>query len=411
MAHVTVPAADDRRFPRHVASQFSPAMLAASSSSCGAASISIPSCRCRRRETADRLVAALARLGIRDVARVGEHRGRRARSRARSLGAGRRGARRHRRAADSGGDGLAVRVDGRRRDARLRARRARDVGRRRARRCSREARPTATCSSCFSRRRRWGRARSRSSRAARSTTCGDLRRPRRSAVRGRAGRRRRRAARRVGRHVRDRDRRAPARTRARPHESRDPIVALGAVISALQTIVSRRLNPATPGVVTIGTINAGIGVEHHSRSGDAHGNDARGRARVARDDARRGAATWPSRSRRGSAWRRVSLIDHGTPPIVNPAERPRGPRRRRRRCVGEQNVVPLGFLNLAGEDFAHYMERIPGCFLRIGAREPGGAVIPAHAPTFYPAEESIFVGAAVLAECARVASREFATSW
>ncbi|HEY9227198.1 MAG TPA: hypothetical protein VIP11_11155, partial [Gemmatimonadaceae bacterium] len=76
--------------------------------------------------------------------------------------------------------------------------------------------------------------------------------------------------------------------------------------------------------------------------------------------------------------------------------------------VGAERVVPLGFLNLAGEDFAHYMERIPGCFLRIGAREPGGPVIPAHAPTFFPAEESLFVGAAVLAECARVASAALA---
>src|SRR2546423_1536165 len=72
--------------------------------------------------------------------------------------------------------------------------------------------------------------------------------------------------------------------------------------------------------------------------------------------------------------------------------------------LGESRVVPLGFLNLAGEDFAHYLERIPGCFLRIGAREAGGAPIPAHAPKFYAAEESIFVGAAVLAEAARVAS-------
>src|SRR6476619_4224726 len=44
---------------------------------------------------------------------------------------------------------------------------------------------------------------------------------------------------------------------ARPHEARDPIVAAAAIVTALQTIVSRRLNPATPGVVTIGTINAG----------------------------------------------------------------------------------------------------------------------------------------------------------
>jgi hippurate hydrolase len=74
------------------------------------------------------------------------------------------------------------------------------------------------------------------------------------------------------------------------------------------------------------------------------------------------------------------------------------------RALGAAALVPLGFLNLAGEDFAHYMERVPGCFLRVGAREPGGESIPAHSPRFHPAEESLFVGAAVLAECARVAT-------
>ena len=44
---------------------------------------------------------------------------------------------------------------------------------------------------------------------------------------------------------------------ARPHESADPIVGVGALIGAIQTIVSRRLNPAHPGVVTIGTVHAG----------------------------------------------------------------------------------------------------------------------------------------------------------
>jgi hippurate hydrolase len=100
----------------------------------------------------------------------------------------------------------------------------------------------------------------------------------------------------------------------------------------------------------------------------------------------------------------VSLPE-GTPPLVNPP----GPVAHARQAVtnllGANALVPLGFLNLAGEDFAYYMERVPGCFLRIGAREPGGKPIPAHSPKFYPAEESIFIGAAVLAESARVASR------
>ena len=73
------------------------------------------------------------------------------------------------------------------------------------------------------------------------------------------------------------------------------------------------------------------------------------------------------------------------------------------RVLGAGNVVPFGITNMGGEDFACYLERIGGCFLRIGAREPGGEPAPAHSPRFVAAEESIFVGAAVLAECARVA--------
>jgi len=76
------------------------------------------------------------------------------------------------------------------------------------------------------------------------------------------------------------------------------------------------------------------------------------------------------------------------------------------KSAGEEAIVPLGSLNLAAEDFASYLEQMSGCFLRIGARENGGATIPAHSPRFYAAPESIFVGAAVLAEAARIASAE-----
>lgn len=190
---------------------------------------------------------------------------------------------------------------------------------------------------------------------------------------------------------------------ARPHEARDPIVAAAAIVGALQTIVARRLNPATPGVVTIGTINAGTApnvIPDRARlSGTVRAVEPVSREMMMSEVAR--IATEIGRSYGVDV--RVEL-DMGTPPIVNPARATAWARRAAESVVGTQNIVPLGFLNLAGEDFAHYMERIPGCFLRIGAREPGGAVIPAHNPAFYPAEECLFVGAAVLAECARVAS-------
>src|SRR4051812_926194 len=195
---------------------------------------------------------------------------------------------------------------------------------------------------------------------------------------------------------------------ARPHESRDPIVAAASIVTALQTIVARRLNPATPGVVTIGTFHAGTAdnviSDRALLSGTVRAVEPESR-RLMLDEVQRIAQGMAS----GFGVEVRVTLDMGTPPIVNPPRATAWARLAATSVVGRENVVPLGFLNLAGEDFAHYMERIPGCFLRIGAREPGGLVIPAHSPTFYPAEDSLFVGAAVLAECARVASAALAT--
>ena len=63
---------------------------------------------------------------------------------------------------------------------------------------------------------------------------------------------------------------------------------------------------------------------------------------------------------------------------------------------------------MTGEDFAWYLSRMEGCFLRIGAREAGGVHQDAHTPTFVADEEALFVGAAVLAVCARTASEALA---
>ncbi len=192
---------------------------------------------------------------------------------------------------------------------------------------------------------------------------------------------------------------------ARPHEARDPIVAAAALVTAIQTIVARKLNPATPGVVTVGQIAAGsapnVIPDRATLAGTIRAVDAPSR-KLMHDELKRLAK---SIGEAHGVEARVNLPE-GTPPLVNPA----GPVAHARQAVGNvlgaQALVPLGFLNLAGEDFAFYMESIPGCFLRVGAREPGGKPIPAHSPKFYPAEDSIFIGSAVLAECARVATSQ-----
>lgn len=196
---------------------------------------------------------------------------------------------------------------------------------------------------------------------------------------------------------------------ARPHESADPIVAAGALITAVQTVVSRRLNPAWPGVITIGSVHAGeapnVIPDRAVLGGTVRATEAPAR-KLLLDELRKVAEGVAA----AYGVRANVQLDLGTPPLVNPADAAAWARQAAVRVLGESALVPLGFLNMAGEDFAHYLERMPGCFLRIGAREPGGAIIAAHSPRFYPAEESLFVGAAVLAECARVASGEVGRS-
>ena len=194
---------------------------------------------------------------------------------------------------------------------------------------------------------------------------------------------------------------------ARPHEGTDPVVGAGALVTALQTIVSRRTNPATAAVVTVGVLKAGTAPNVIPQSAFLSGT-----LRAIDQETRRALHDEVRRVTEGIAQAHnlaVELkLEAGTPPIVNKEEHVAWARRAVTSLLGDDALRPLGTLNMGGEDFAFYLEKLPGCFLRVGAREPGGDVIPAHTPRFYAAEESVFVGAAVLAETARVASAELA---
>ncbi len=101
-------------------------------------------------------------------------------------------------------------------------------------------------------------------------------------------------------------------------------------------------------------------------------------------------------------------LELGPPPVLNAAEPVAWAQQAVTSLLGAEALVPLGSYNMAAEDFAFYLERMTGCFMRVGAREAGGDFIPVHTPRFYAADESIFVGAAVLAETARIASSRLA---
>ncbi len=194
---------------------------------------------------------------------------------------------------------------------------------------------------------------------------------------------------------------------ARPQESHDPVVGAAALVMALQTVVARRLDPSLPGVLSICSLHAGQAA--NVIPGEAQ---LKGTLRTTTPEVRQ-----LLRDELEHITHNVAATHHlkaelrysiGLPPVVNPPETTAWARQAASELLGADNVVPFGLLNMAAEDFAFFQEKIPGTFLRIGAREPHGEIIPAHAPHFYAADESIFVGAAVLAQAARVASTALA---
>jgi hippurate hydrolase len=196
---------------------------------------------------------------------------------------------------------------------------------------------------------------------------------------------------------------------ARPHESHDPIVAAAALVMALQTIVSRRLDPALPGVVSIGTLQAGsasnIIPDRAVLVGTIRATTRETRDMIVSEIERIAHGVGAAHHVRAD----VLLTEH-SPPIVNDERSAAWAVQAATDVLGPDALRPLGTVNMGGEDFAFYLERMPGCFLRIGAREENGALTPAHSPFYFPAEEALFVGAEVLAQCARVASHELHTN-
>ncbi len=195
---------------------------------------------------------------------------------------------------------------------------------------------------------------------------------------------------------------------ARPQETRDPIVAAAGIVVGLQTIVARRLAPGEPAVVTVGTFQAGTAenvIPERAR--------LTGTLRAVRPETRLALQAELRRTAEAIAAAhdveaRVTLRT-GTPPIINSGETIGWARAAVTTLLGPDAFGTLPTPNLGGEDFAVYLERLPGCFIRVGAYGPGTERTMAHTPRFLPDERAILVGAAVLAETARRAAVELSS--
>ncbi len=193
-----------------------------------------------------------------------------------------------------------------------------------------------------------------------------------------------------------------------PHEAIDAVVVGSLLVMSLQTLISREINPAYPCVITVGKFEGGTA--HNVIAEKAL---LEGTIRSTHPEARKRLHEGLKRIARGVAdLHRAKIrvkIKEGYPPVINDSRAAALAREAALLVVGEEGVVRQPHPSLGGEDFAFYLQKVPGCLVRFGAQKKGLEKVPAHSPRFDFDEGVLPLGAAFLATVAHVALQKLRT--
>ncbi len=184
---------------------------------------------------------------------------------------------------------------------------------------------------------------------------------------------------------------------AKPDMAVDPIMVSSKVIGALHTISSREIDPLEPFVITIGSI----------KGGTAHNIipekvELLGTVRTMEKNTRNGMEKRLKRIISGitSAFNANFNLEYiyGYPILVNDPWVTDFMKNVGSGVVGENNVVQAK-QTMGGEDFAYYLEKVPGTFMVLGTyNEKLGYVHGVHTSRFNVNEKILLIGSTIFAE-------------
>jgi amidohydrolase len=183
---------------------------------------------------------------------------------------------------------------------------------------------------------------------------------------------------------------------ARPFDSIDPVYISGHVILALNAIISRRMQPFDPSVVSIGSIHGGqaenVIPDRVDITGTLRYTEARVQAQIHIEIERAFAL---SRALGGDYELR---IETGTPPMQDHPEAVAIIQSAAVDLLGGEHVLPFQ-KELGAEDFGCFSEAAPGAMFVLGTRVEGDERF-GHNPRFDIDERALPIGTAILAESA-----------
>ena len=178
---------------------------------------------------------------------------------------------------------------------------------------------------------------------------------------------------------------------ARPHEAIDAVVVTGLLITAIQSLVSRHVNPVSPSVVTIGSVHAGTAANIIADHAVLEGI-----VRTTRPETRREIIDGLHRAARslGELYRaRIEVtLGESCPAVVNAPREAAVAAAAAQDVVSDRGIVRQEHPSMGAEDFSHFLQETPGCYVRFGASADGD-YIPLHHPRFDVDEGVLAVGA------------------
>jgi len=190
---------------------------------------------------------------------------------------------------------------------------------------------------------------------------------------------------------------------AAPHFTIDPVLVAAHIVTSLQSIVARRVDPMDPVVVTTASIHAG---EAHNVIPDFA--KIRGTVRTLRHETRSLAEREFRRivTATAQAFGAEAEIhwSSGYPVTLNheaPVERFRAIARE---AIGEKRVINEPFPTMGGEDFSYYGQHVPACFFLLGMKPKGAASYPlVHTPRFDFNDDALALGVEMMTRLAATA--------
>ena len=166
-----------------------------------------------------------------------------------------------------------------------------------------------------------------------------------------------------------------------PQESIDPIVITCQIVNSLQTIVSRKINPLDPVVITCGRIQGGdchnvipneVELEGTIRT---FNEETRNWVPKVMEDLIRGITT-----SQGAAYE--FKYEPKYPALINDKYMTSFAKESLKKVVGEENVFDLKEPNMGGEDFAYFAQKVPSAFIFVGIANNKSEPVIHHNPYF-----------------------------